>query len=168
MKLNELKDNCGATKNRIRVGRGIGSGKGKTSGHGQKGQKARSGVAINGFEGGQMPIYRRLPKRGFKNPFAKVFAVVNLDTLQTAIDAGKLKADAVDLAALLPKLMTAFVCWRAVRSPRRLRFRSTRLPRPRLPRLKKPAAKSILSALKQIGIYKKASPKGGFFYGLSV
>lgn len=100
MKLNELKDNCGAIKNRIRVGRGIGSGKGKTSGHGQKGQKARSGVAINGFEGGQMPIYRRLPKRGFKNPFAKVFAVVNLDTLQTAIDAGKLKADAVDLAAL--------------------------------------------------------------------
>ena len=100
MKLNELKDNCGATKNRIRVGRGIGSGKGKTSSHGQKGQKARSGVAINGFEGGQMPIYRRLPKRGFKNPFAKVFAVVNLDTLQTAIDAGKLKADAVDLASL--------------------------------------------------------------------
>ena len=100
MKLNELKDNCGATKNRIRVGRGIGSGKGKTSGHGQKGQKARSGVAINGFEGGQMPIYRRLPKRGFKNRFAKVFAVGNLDTLQTAIDAGKLKADAVDLAAL--------------------------------------------------------------------
>ena len=100
MKLNELKDNCGATKDRIRVGRGIGSGKGKTSGHGQKGQKARSGVAINGFEGGQMPLYRRLPKRGFKNPFAKVFAVVNLDTLQTAIDAGKLKADAVDLAAL--------------------------------------------------------------------
>ena len=100
MKLTELKDNFGATKNRIRVGRGIGSGKGKTSGHGQKGQKARSGVAINGFEGGQMPIYRRLPKRGFKNPFAKVFAVVNLDTLQTAIDAGKLKADAVDLAAL--------------------------------------------------------------------
>ena len=100
MKLNELKDNCGATKDRIRVGRGIGSGKGKTSGHGQKGQKARSGVAINGFEGGQMPIYRRLPKRGFKNPFAKVFAVVNLDTLQTAIDAGKLKAEAIDLSAL--------------------------------------------------------------------
>ncbi len=100
MKLNELKDNYGATKNRIRVGRGIGSGKGKTSSHGQKGQKARSGVAINGFEGGQMPIYRRLPKRGFKNPFAKEFAVVNLDTLQTAIDAGKLKADNVDLEAL--------------------------------------------------------------------
>ncbi len=100
MKLNELKDNQGATKSRIRVGRGIGSGKGKTSSHGQKGQKSRSGVAINGFEGGQMPIYRRLPKRGFNNPFAKVFAVINLDTLQTAIDAGKLKADNVDLEAL--------------------------------------------------------------------
>ena len=71
MKLNELRDNEGATKNRIRVGRGIGSGKGKTCGRGQKGQKSRSGVAVNGFEGGQMPIYRRLPKRGFKNPFAK-------------------------------------------------------------------------------------------------
>ena len=101
MKLNELKDNCGATKNRIRVGRGIGSGKGKTSGHGQKGQKARSGVAINGFEGGQMPIYRRLPKRGFKNPFAKEFAVVNLDTIQKAVDAGKLNAAAIDVAALM-------------------------------------------------------------------
>lgn len=101
MKLNEIKDNSGATKDRIRVGRGIGSGKGKTSGKGHKGQKARSGVAINGFEGGQMPIYRRLPKRGFKNPFAKQFAVVNLDSLQTAIDAGKLKADAVDLNTLM-------------------------------------------------------------------
>lgn len=101
MKLNELKDNCGATKNRIRVGRGIGSGKGKTSGHGQKGQKARSGVAINGFEGGQMPIYRRLPKRGFNNPFAKTFAVVNLDTIQKAIDAGKLSANEINAEALL-------------------------------------------------------------------
>lgn len=100
MKLNEIKDNEGARKSRKRVARGIGSGSGKTGGRGQKGQKSRSGVAVNGFEGGQMPIYRRLPKRGFKNPFAKVFAVVNLDTLQTAIDAGKLKADAVDLAAL--------------------------------------------------------------------
>ena len=100
MKLNELKDNGGATKNRIRVGRGIGSGKGKTSGHGQKGQKARSGVAINGFEGGQMPIYRRLPKRGFNNYFAKVFAVINLDTLQTAIDAGKLSAGSITLESL--------------------------------------------------------------------
>lgn len=84
-----------------RVGRGIGSGSGKTSGHGQKGQKARSGVAINGFEGGQMPIYRRLPKRGFKNPFAKEFAVVNLDTIQKAIDAGKLNADAINIESLM-------------------------------------------------------------------
>ena len=100
MKLNELKDNEGATKSRIRVGRGIGSGKGKTCGRGQKGQKSRSGVAIHGFEGGQMPIYRRLPKPGFKNPFAKQFAVVNQDTIQKAVDAGKLSADAIDLAAL--------------------------------------------------------------------
>lgn len=101
MKLNELRDNEGATKNRIRVGRGIGSGKGKTGGRGVKGQKSRSGVSINGFEGGQMPIYRRLPKRGFKNHFAKVFAVVNLDTLQKAIDAGKLNAEDVTVDALL-------------------------------------------------------------------
>lgn len=101
MKLNELRDNEGATKNRIRVGRGIGSGKGKTCGRGQKGQKSRSGVAVNGFEGGQMPIYRRLPKRGFKNPFAKEFAVVNLDTIQKAVDAGKLNAAAIDVAALI-------------------------------------------------------------------
>ena len=101
MKLNELRDNEGATKNRIRVGRGIGSGKGKTCGRGQKGQKSRSGVAVNGFEGGQMPIYRRLPKRGSKNPFAKEFAVVNLDTIQKAVDAGKLNAAAIDVAALM-------------------------------------------------------------------
>ncbi len=101
MKLNELKDNEGATKSRIHVGRGIGSGKGKTGGRGVKGQKSRSGVAIKGFEGGQMPIYRRLPKRGFKNPFAKEFAVVNLDTIQKAVDAGKLSAEAIDIAALM-------------------------------------------------------------------
>ena len=101
MKLNELRDNEGATKNRIRVGRGIGSGKGTACGRGQKGQKSRSGVAVNGFEGGQMPIYRRLPKRGFKNPFAKEFAVVNLDTIQKAVDAGKLNAAAIDIAALM-------------------------------------------------------------------
>ena len=101
MKLNELRDNEGATKNRIRVGRGISSGKGKTCGRGQKGQKSRSGVAVNGFEGGQMPIYRRLPKRGFKNPFAKEFAVVNLDTIQRAVDAGKLNAAAIDVDALM-------------------------------------------------------------------
>lgn len=101
MKLNELRDNEGATKARIRVGRGIGSGKGKTCGRGQKGQKSRSGVAVHGFEGGQMPIYRRLPKRGFKNPFAKEFAVINLDTLQKAVDAGKISADAIDLLSLM-------------------------------------------------------------------
>lgn len=101
MKLNELKNNPGATKERIRVGRGIGSGKGKTGGRGVKGQKSRSGVAVNGFEGGQMPLYRRLPKRGFKNPFALHFAVVNLDTIQKAIDAGKLDAKAIDVEALL-------------------------------------------------------------------
>lgn len=100
MKLNELKDNEGATKNRMRVGRGIGSGKGKTCGRGHKGQKSRSGVSINGFEGGQMPIYRRLPKRGFTNPFGKEFAVVNLDVLQKAIDAGKLDATKIDLDTL--------------------------------------------------------------------
>ncbi len=99
MKLNELQDNNGARKGRMRVGRGIGSGKGKTCGRGVKGQTSRSGVAINGFEGGQMPIYRRVPKRGFNNPFAKTFAVVNLDNLQKAIDAGKL-ANTIDVAAL--------------------------------------------------------------------
>ena len=101
MKLNEIKDNEGASKDRIRVGRGIGSGKGKTGGRGVKGQKARSGVAINGFEGGQMPIYRRLPKRGFNNIFASEYVTVSLGRIQTAIDAGKLDANAtVDAAAL--------------------------------------------------------------------
>jgi large subunit ribosomal protein L15 len=101
MKLNEIKDNEGALKSRKRVGRGIGSGTGKTGGRGVKGQKARSGVAINGFEGGQMPIYRRLPKRGFNNIFASDFVVVSLGRIQAAIDAGKLDAKAtVDAAAL--------------------------------------------------------------------
>ena len=101
MKLNEIRDNEGARKSRKRVARGIGSGSGKTGGRGQKGQKSRSGVAVNGFEGGQMPIYRRLPKRGFKNPFAKTFAVVNLDTIQKAVDAGKLNAASIDVKALM-------------------------------------------------------------------
>lgn len=101
MKLNEITDNEGATKNRKRVGRGIGSGSGKTGGRGVKGQKSRSGVAINGFEGGQMPIYRRLPKRGFKNIFSTDFNVVSVGRIQTAIDAGKLDGKAtVDAAAL--------------------------------------------------------------------
>jgi large subunit ribosomal protein L15 len=102
MKLNQLRDNAGATKNRMRVGRGIGSGKGKTAGRGVKGQKARTGVAIKGFEGGQMPLHRRLPKRGFTNIFAKVYAEVGLARIQKAIDAGKLDAKAtVDVAALV-------------------------------------------------------------------
>ena len=102
MKLNLVKDNPGATKNAKRVGRGIGSGTGKTSGSGHKGQKARSGVSINGFEGGQMPIHRRLPKRGFKNVFRKNYVEVNLGRLQAAIDAGKLDAGKpVDSSAML-------------------------------------------------------------------
>ena len=92
MKLNDLKDNPGARKARMRVGRGIGSGKGKTSGRGQKGQKSRSGVAVKGFEGGQMPLHMRLPKRGFNNPFGKDYAEVNLGMIQKYIDAGKLDA----------------------------------------------------------------------------
>jgi large subunit ribosomal protein L15 len=102
MKLNELRDREGATKPRKRVGRGIGSGSGKTAGRGVKGQSARSGVAINGFEGGQMPIYRRLPKRGFKNLFRKDLSEVSLARVQAAIDAKKLDAKAVvDAAALI-------------------------------------------------------------------
>ena len=92
MKLNEIRDNDGARKSRMRVGRGIGSGKGKTAGRGQKGAKARSGVSINGFEGGQMPLHMRIPKRGFNNIFAKDFAEVNLGLIQKAIDNGKLDA----------------------------------------------------------------------------
>lgn len=92
MKLNELNDNAGARKERTRIGRGIGSGKGKTGGRGVKGQKSRSGVAIKGFEGGQMPIHRRLPKRGFNNIFAKHYAELNLGGLQKAIDNKKLDA----------------------------------------------------------------------------
>lgn len=101
MKLNEINDNAGARKGRIRVGRGIGSGKGKTGGRGQKGQKSRSGVAIKGFEGGQMPLHMRIPKRGFNNPFGKDYAEVNLGMVQKLIDAGKLDAGkTIDHAAL--------------------------------------------------------------------
>ena len=90
MKLNEIKDNCGSGRCAKRVGRGVGSGTGKTSGSGHKGQKSRSGVSINGFEGGQMPIHRRLPKRGFKNIFRKKYVEVSIGMLQRAIDSGKL------------------------------------------------------------------------------
>jgi len=101
MNLNDLRDNEGARPSRKRVGRGIGSGKGKTGGRGVKGQKSRSGVAIKGYEGGQMPIYRRLPKRGFNNIFAKELNIVSLARVQAAIDAGKLDAKkTVDAEAL--------------------------------------------------------------------
>src|SRR5688500_15742569 len=95
IKINELRDNPGARKSRVRVGRGIGSGLGKTAGRGQKGQKSRSGVSVKGFEGGQMPLHMRLPKRGFNNIFARDFAEVNLGAIQKMIDAGKLDAKGV-------------------------------------------------------------------------
>jgi len=101
MKLNELRDNDGARKGRMRVGRGIGSGKGKTAGRGQKGQKSREGVSIAGFEGGQMPLHMRLPKRGFNNIFSKDYAEVNLGAIQKLVDAKKLDVEAtIDHAAL--------------------------------------------------------------------
>ena len=95
MKLNEIRDNDGARKGRMRVGRGIGSGKGKTAGRGQKGQKSREGVSIKGFEGGQMPLHMRIPKRGFNNIFAKDFAEINLGQIQKLVDAGTLDGKAV-------------------------------------------------------------------------
>jgi large subunit ribosomal protein L15 len=102
MQLNEIRDNEGATEARKRVGRGIGSGLGKTAGRGHKGQKARSGVAIKGFEGGQMPIHMRLPKRGFNNPLRLKFSEVNLERLQRAIDDGKLDAgQTIDAKAMI-------------------------------------------------------------------
>ena len=101
MKLNELRDNQGARQGRVRVGRGIGSGLGKTAGRGQKGQKSREGVSIKGFEGGQMPLHMRLPKRGFNNIFAKDYAEVNIGAIQKLVDAGKLDAKGtIDHAAL--------------------------------------------------------------------
>jgi len=103
MKLSEIADNAGSRKKRMRVGRGIGSGKGKTSGRGGKGQTARSGVRIKGFEGGQMPLHRRLPKRGFNNVFRVEYAEVNLDRLQQAIDAKQLDTGAVINAEALVK-----------------------------------------------------------------
>jgi len=103
MKLSDIADNAGSRKKRMRVGRGIGSGKGKTSGRGGKGQTARSGVRIKGFEGGQMPLHRRLPKRGFNNVFRVEYAEVNLDRLQQAIDAKQLDTGAVINAEALVK-----------------------------------------------------------------
>src|SRR4051812_1589281 len=101
MKLNEIRDNPGARRGKKRLGRGIGSGLGKTSGRGVKGQKARTGVRIKGFEGGQMPLHRRLPKRGFKNIFRKEYQIVNIGRIQAAIDGGRLDGKASITAALL-------------------------------------------------------------------
>jgi large subunit ribosomal protein L15 len=102
MKLSEIADRPGSRKTRRRIGRGIGSGKGKTGGRGGKGQTARTGVAIKGFEGGQMPLHRRLPKRGFKKPFRKDYNEINIGAIQQAIDAGKLEAGAtVNVEALV-------------------------------------------------------------------
>ena len=103
MKLSDIADNAGSRKKRMRIGRGIGSGKGKTGGRGGKGQTARSGVRIKGFEGGQMPLHRRLPKRGFNNIFRLEFAEINLDRLQAAIDAGSIDAKATVNAESLVK-----------------------------------------------------------------
>ncbi len=110
MKLNDLHDNEGATKNRMRVGRGIGSGKGKTAGRGVKGQKARTGVAVKGFEGGQMPLHRRLPKRGFNNYNALDLNEVNVGRIQQAVDAKKLDPKA---AVTIETLVAAGICSRA-------------------------------------------------------
>ena len=101
MKLNELRDNPGAVQSKKRIGRGPGSGKGKMGGRGIKGQKSRSGVAINGYEGGQMPLYQRLPKRGFNKPNRKSYAVVNLSMIQKFVDAGKLDASAINEDSLV-------------------------------------------------------------------
>ena len=107
MKLNEIADNPASSHPRMRVGRGIGSGKGKTCGRGVKGQKARTGVAIKGFEGGQMPLHRRLPKRGFRNPFSIHYNEVNLGRIQAAVDAGKLDPN---VQVTLESLIAAGVC----------------------------------------------------------
>ncbi|MDZ7824114.1 MAG: 50S ribosomal protein L15 [Ahrensia sp.] len=109
MKLNELSDNEGARPSRMRVGRGIGSGKGKTAGRGVKGQKSRSGVSIGGYEGGQMPIYRRLPKRGFKNIFGKNFNIVSIARIEKAIEANKLDAKST---ITVQSLIDAGICHR--------------------------------------------------------
>lgn len=112
MKLTDIRDNEGAHKSRIRVGRGIGSGKGKTGGRGVKGQKARAGVAVKGFEGGQMPLYRRLPKRGFTNLFGRELNEVNLGRIQQAVEAGKLDAKG---AVTVESLVAAGVIAKAAR-----------------------------------------------------
>ena len=108
MKLHELRDNPGATRSKTRIGRGPGSGKGKTGGRGIKGQKSRSGVSLAGYEGGQMPLYRRLPKRGFNNPHRKTYAVVNLGLIEKFIGLGRLNvADEITEDALIAAGVTS-------------------------------------------------------------
>jgi large subunit ribosomal protein L15 len=116
MKLNEIRDNPGARKKRMRVGRGIGSGKGKTSGRGVKGQKARTGVRLGGFEGGQMPLHRRLPKRGFTNLFRTRYQIVNTGRIQSALDEGRIgKVDVIT-----PEVLAAVGLIRSAAKPVRL------------------------------------------------
>ena len=154
MRLNQLSDNPGARKSRLRIGRGIGSGKGKTGGRGGKGQTARTGVAINGYEGGQMPLHRRLPKRGFNNIFKLRFVVVNLGRLQAAVDAGRLAADAASTptrrsmaTASRPPgwstgCATACACWPRASSPPSSRSRW----RARRPRRSPPSRRRVAAS----------------------
>ena len=148
MKLNEIADNAGARKIRKRVGRGLGSGLGKTAGRGGKGQTARKGGAKAGFEGGQMPIYRRLPKRGFNKPNQVSYNEVNLQTVQAAVDAKKLDAKAAVTAAsliaagVISRPLAGFACWPRAKSSQSSLSRCFMPPREPLPRLKKPAAVS--------------------------
>ena len=148
MKLSDIADNAGSRKKRMRVGRGIGSGKGKTAGRGGKGQTARSGVRIKGFEGGQMPLHRRLPKRGFNNIFRLEFAEINLDRLQEAIDAKLLDAKDTINAELLVKagVLRRSQGRRAAARPRRTQGQAqlskfTAPPSPRSRRSRRPAAR---------------------------
>ena len=154
MKLNEIRDNPGAHYRAKRVGRGIGSGKGKTSARGGKGQTARTGVALNGFEGGQTPLHRRLPKRGFNNKiFRKDFKVVNLGRLQAALDGGKLKPDGTRSTARRSSRRaccggsaTASACWPRASCARRLRSRSPAPPKAAIAAVEKAGGKVILPA----------------------
>ena len=153
MKLNEIRDNPGAHYRAKRVGRGIGSGKGKTSGRGGKGQTARSGVAINGFEGGQTPLHRRLPKRGFNNKiFQKDYKIVNLGRLQQAIDAGKLgtegagrRARRLSLPASCAAPATASACSRKGELTAAITIEVAGASRRRSRRSRRPAARSSVS-----------------------
>lgn len=145
MKLNTIQDNEGSSHKRMRVGRGIGSGKGKTSGRGGKGQTARSGVRIKGFEGGQMPLHRRLPKRGFNNIFSIDYNVVNLGRIQQALEAGTLNAQA---PITLEVLMAAGLCNRARDG---VKILGTGILKEKLVFEVHAASRSALAAIEQLG-----------------